>query len=29
MYAWIVFVIVAALVLNALVSALENRMRGH
>lgn len=29
MYAWIVFVIVAALALNALVSALENRMRGH
>jgi ABC-type nitrate/sulfonate/bicarbonate transport system permease component len=29
MYAWIVFVIFAALVLNALVSALENRMRGH
>jgi ABC-type nitrate/sulfonate/bicarbonate transport system permease component len=29
MYAWIVFVIVAALVLNALVSAVENRMRGH
>src|SRR5262245_33865330 len=29
MYAWIVFVIVAALVLNALVSALENRMRSH
>jgi ABC-type nitrate/sulfonate/bicarbonate transport system permease component len=27
MYAWIAFVIVAALVLNALVSALENRMR--
>lgn len=29
MYAWIVFVIIAALVLNALVSTLENRMRGH
>jgi len=29
MYAWIVFVILAALVLNALISALENRMRGH
>jgi ABC-type nitrate/sulfonate/bicarbonate transport system permease component len=29
MYAWIAFVIVAALVLNALVSALENRMRGY
>ena len=29
MYAWIVFVIVAALVLNGLVSALENRMRGY
>jgi ABC-type nitrate/sulfonate/bicarbonate transport system permease component len=29
MYAWIVFVVLAALVLNALVSALENRMRGH
>ena len=29
MYAWIVFVILAALVLNGLVSALENRMRGH
>jgi ABC-type nitrate/sulfonate/bicarbonate transport system permease component len=29
MYAWIAFVILAALVLNALVSALENRMRGH
>jgi len=29
MYAWIAFVIVAALVLNALVSALENRMRSH
>jgi ABC-type nitrate/sulfonate/bicarbonate transport system permease component len=29
MYAWIVFVILAALVLNALVSVLENRMRGH
>jgi ABC-type nitrate/sulfonate/bicarbonate transport system permease component len=29
MYAWIVFVIVAALVLNGLVSAIETRMRGH
>jgi ABC-type nitrate/sulfonate/bicarbonate transport system permease component len=29
MYAWIAFVIVAALVLNALVSALENRMRTY
>jgi ABC-type nitrate/sulfonate/bicarbonate transport system permease component len=29
MYAWIVFVIAAALVLNALVSALENRMRTY
>jgi ABC-type nitrate/sulfonate/bicarbonate transport system permease component len=29
MYAWIVVVIAAALVLNALVSAVENRMRGH
>ena len=29
MYAWIVFVILAALGLNSLVSALENRMRGH
>jgi ABC-type nitrate/sulfonate/bicarbonate transport system permease component len=27
MYSWIVVVIVAALVLNALVSAIENRMR--
>ena len=29
MFAWIVVVIVTALVLNALVSMLENRMRGH
>ena len=29
MYAWMVVVIVAALVLNTLVSMLENRMRGH
>jgi ABC-type nitrate/sulfonate/bicarbonate transport system permease component len=29
MYAWIAFVIVVALVLNALVSALENRMRSY
>jgi len=29
MFAWIVVVIVTALVLNALVSTLENRMRGH
>ena len=29
MYAWILFVILAALGLNSLVSALENRMRGH
>jgi len=29
MYAWILFVILAALALNALVSAFENRMRGH
>jgi ABC-type nitrate/sulfonate/bicarbonate transport system permease component len=29
MYAWIVFVILVALGLNSLVSALENRMRGH
>jgi ABC-type nitrate/sulfonate/bicarbonate transport system permease component len=28
MYAWIVFVVLIALVLNALVSALENRLRG-
>jgi hypothetical protein len=29
MYAWIVVVIAAALVLNTLVSGIENRMRGH
>ena len=29
MYAWIVFVVVLALALNAAVSAVENRMRGH
>ena len=29
MYAWIVVVIATALVLNALVSMIENRMRGH
>jgi len=29
MYAWIVVVITAALVLNTLVSGIENRMRGH
>jgi hypothetical protein len=28
MYAWIVFVIVTALALNTVVSAIENRMRG-
>jgi hypothetical protein len=28
MYAWIVFVIATALVLNTLVSSIENRLRG-
>jgi hypothetical protein len=29
MFAWIVFVIVTALVLNTLVSMIEARIRGH
>lgn len=29
MYAWIVFVVLTALVLNGIVSTVENRMRGH
>jgi len=29
MYAWIVVVIATALMLNTLVSMIENRMRGH